>query len=139
MEQAEGHKNKLANFARTLNSSKAALEIDPASQAANLQNTLKSGQIRNFEFCVELMWKAVKSYLEEFDGVTSSGPKQVIKEFLKTGHISDIEYDSLFSMLNDRNLLSHIYSENESEAIIKKLPENYFTLSKVLTALDAQK
>jgi len=80
------------------------------------------GVIQRFEFSFELAWKLMKSYLYE-QGIICNSPRQSIKEAFKIGLLED--GNAWLDMLMDRNKTTHIYDENEANAIFEKIIEKH--------------
>ena len=74
--------------------------------------------IQRFEFTYELMWKTLKTFLEDFHGVRAVSPRQVFKEAYALSIIE--EEDVFLEMIKSRNLLSHTYNEEQAADIYKK-------------------
>ncbi len=89
---------------------------------AILKDGVKNGQIQKFEYCTELSWKIVKKFLYEHDGIDTKSPKEACKEFFLAGHVKNKDYETLIKMLDDRNFLSHVYSEDDFATVLEKLP-----------------
>lgn len=76
--------------------------------------------IQRFEFTYELMWKTLKTFLEDIHGIRAVSPRLVFKEAYA---LSIIEQEDIFlEMIQSRNLLSHTYNEKQAEQIYKKGP-----------------
>lgn len=73
--------------------------------------------IKRFEFTYEMSWKAVKRYLE-FTGLEAKSPRAVFKEAYSQQIIKD--EDIWLDMIEQRNLSSHVYDENEMKEILEK-------------------
>ena len=58
-----------------------SLNIDLTDFSPIVVDSVKSGRVQKFEFCVELLWKTLKVHLYEINGVDCKSPKQTIKEF----------------------------------------------------------
>src|SRR3990167_6796167 len=72
--------------------------------------TLRDSMIQRFEFCVDLIWKYVKTYLqenEEMDEADIASPKGVFRIFCNTRLINEDESDTIMEMLTCRNQTSH--------------------------------
>jgi nucleotidyltransferase substrate binding protein (TIGR01987 family) len=100
----------------------------------------KDGVIQRFEFTYEMLWKALKIYLEEH-GVAAATPLQVgtprgaFKEAFELGIIEDEEI--FLDMIEDRNKTSHIYNKETSEEIFERIKSNYVTaVEKILDKLE---
>ena len=80
------------------------------------------GILHRFEFTFELAWKTMKDYLE-YMGVTQKieSPRETIQSGFKQGIIEDGEM--WINMMLARNSLAHIYDEEESRKVYKKIKE----------------
>ncbi|MCG2789403.1 MAG: nucleotidyltransferase substrate binding protein [Actinomycetia bacterium] len=94
----------------------------------------KDGVIQRFEFTFELLWKAVKIYLE-YQGIIVKTPRDSFVEAFRIDLISD---EKIFlDMLEDRNNTSHIYDKETSEKIFNRIKKNYQTeIAKVIELLN---
>ena len=71
---------------------------------------IRDAAIQRFEFTYELLWKTLKTHLEEIYGVRAVSPRQVFKEAFRLELIND---ESVFlEMIEARNLIAHTYNEN---------------------------
>ena len=75
------------------------------------QDTIKSGQVQKFEFCVELYWKTLKRFIQDTHGFVLKSPKAVIKKGLDLGFYDYKTYETAIGIINWRNELSHIYKQ----------------------------
>ncbi len=85
--------------------------IDRFTEALNEPESpiVMDATIQRFEFTYELLWKTLKTYLEDIHGVRTVSPRQVFKEAYA---LSLIEAEEIFlEMIKSRNLLSHTYNE----------------------------
>ena len=82
---------------------------------------VRDASIQRFEFTYELLWKTLKSFLEDFHGVRAVSPRQVFKEAFA---IDIIDNEDIFlEMLESRNALAHTYSEKQARDICEKCPQ----------------
>ncbi|MBA7624486.1 hypothetical protein ES703_31895 [subsurface metagenome] len=82
----------------------------------------KDGVIQRFEFTFELLWKALKIYLEH-QGIIVKTPRDSFIEAFRTNLISD---EKIFlDMLEDRNNAAHIYDKVTSEKIFNRIKKTY--------------
>jgi len=77
--------------------------------------------VKRFEFTYEMAWKVLKRYLD-FLGIEATNPRSVFKEAFAQNIISD--ENIWLDMIEQRNLLSHLYDEFEIKEILYK-KENY--------------
>ena len=83
---------------------------------------VRDASIQRFEYSFEIVWKLLKGYLEQHEGILSSSPKSCFREALQAGLLSAEETELCLTMTDDRNLTSHTYIEAVAEAIYRKLP-----------------
>jgi nucleotidyltransferase substrate binding protein (TIGR01987 family) len=89
------------------------------------QNVLRDATIQRFEFVVELCWKTLKRCLH-LEGIEAYTPKEVLKQAFQNHWLE---------MLEDRNLMSHIYQESQAIAIYENIPRYYPELARLLEFL----
>ena len=83
----------------------------------------RDGVIQRFEFTFELLWKALRIYLED-QGRECKSPKDCLKQAFRYGLITD---EQLFlGMLEDRNKTSHIYNRAKGEEIFQNIKGKYY-------------
>ena len=96
-------------------------------------NLGRDGVIQRFEFTFELLWKTLRLFLLD-EGIITKSPKESLKEGFKFGLIKDEEI--FLDMLEDRNQTSHIYSEEVSKEIFKRIKIRYLNpLKKILNEI----
>lgn len=85
------------------------------------------GILHRFEFTFELAWKTLKDYLEYMGFTEKTGsPRETIQSGFKQGIIEDGE--AWIQMMLARNSLAHMYDEEESRKVYKKIKEEYIIL-----------
>ncbi|MCE5341612.1 MAG: nucleotidyltransferase substrate binding protein [Planctomycetaceae bacterium] len=108
------------NFEKAFALLKGAFEKD----AAAMSDLEKEGVIQRFEYTFELAWKTLKDYLifngVSFDQIT---PKSVIKQAFAAKIIADGQL--WIDMLEQRNLMSHTYSNESFESIFDNIAKPY--------------
>ena len=96
----------------------------------------RDGLIQRFEFTIELTWKTTAEYLRSHGvALNMVSPKTVFKSAYSLGIIDNEEL--WVKLLDDRNITSHIYDEEEADKIAneiclrysKELAKLYKTLS----------
>lgn len=75
-----------------------------------------------FQFTFELSWKTMKDYLI-YNGVEVSLPREVIKQAFHHQLIQDGQV--WIDMLEDRNLMAHVYQEQAAKDAGKSIRERY--------------
>ena len=95
----------------------------------------KDGVIQRFEFTFELLWKALKIYLEH-QGIIVKTPRD---SFVEAFRIDLFDDEKIFlDMLEDRNSTSHIYDKETSKKIFNRIKKNYSSeITKLIEQLEA--
>lgn len=105
--------SQMINFEKALNRLKEAL-------AAEKNDLIRDSAIQRFEFTLDLAWKTLKTYLEEYQGVRCVSPKECLREGFQNGII---ENDPFWLELVDlRNETVHTYKEEVAERVYGSLP-----------------
>lgn len=107
---------------RFQNFNKAFCLLAKYAEKAKYTELERAGLIQLFETAFELAWKVLKDYLEA-EGYTVSSPREAIKksfqiEIIKNG-------DLWLEALQDRNLTSHTYDEEDALKAIKRINTKY--------------
>ena len=112
--------------------SSAIKRLDEGVKEAK-DNLGRDGVIQRFEFTFELLWKTLRLFLLD-EGIITKSPKESLKEGFKFGLIKDEEI--FLDMLEDINLTSHIYSEEVTKEIFKRIKTRYLNpLKKILNEI----
>jgi len=117
---AERIKEIYQDFSNTLSRLKEALNDDLGKGSIVIDGT-----IQRFEFTFELAWKLQRVILN-YRGIEANTPRDVIKEAYRAYLIGD--GDGWISMLDDRNMTTHIYNESKALEIYKKIKDNHLKL-----------
>jgi nucleotidyltransferase substrate binding protein (TIGR01987 family) len=108
---------------RFQNLEKAYLFLERATKQKSFSELEAAGLVQCFEFTFELTWKTLKDYLTD-QAFDVQSPRETIKQafqsnYLKDGHI-------WMEMLEQRNLLTHTYNEEQAKAATKLICDSYF-------------
>lgn len=115
---------KLANY------NKALQRLDEALAVENPNSFIYDSVMKRFEFTYELAWRLMKSYIEYQGGADVRFARDVFREAYAKGLIK--EGKVWLQMLQDRNISSHTYNEDESKQIyerVKKYRQYFFALA----------
>jgi len=82
----------------------------------------QDGVIQRFEFTFELLWKTLKLYLSHV-GKPVNNPRDTLKTAFKEQIFSDEA--TLLTMLDDRNLCTHVYDFKTTRKIFGHIREKY--------------
>ena len=115
---------------------KAVKNLEVNAQKENYSELEETGLIAMFEICYEQSWKVLKAVLEkEGDRNSKTGsPRQIFKAAYSAGILPEEEV--WIEILEDRNILSHVYDADKAQITIAKVREKYLpafqTLKKIL-------
>lgn len=87
------------------------------------------GVIKRFELCYEISWKLIKTYLE-YQGIICKTPRICFKEAFNNDLINNV--DTWLKMIDDRNLLVHTYTFEQSRKIFEHINEEFLNAFKNL-------
>jgi nucleotidyltransferase substrate binding protein (TIGR01987 family) len=99
---------------------------------------VRDGTIQRFEYSFESMWKLLKHYLAEREGIICNSPKSCFRQALKGNLLSVEEVETCLVMTDARNLTSHTYIEEVAEKIYQKLPLYAQVMQKLLNQIGQQ-
>lgn len=105
---------------RLISCQRAVATLDEILQM-EVSVVVRDASIQRFEYSFESLWKLLKAYLEQYEGIVCNSPKGCFREALKVGLLSVQETETCLIMTDDRNLTSHTYIETVAEAIYDKL------------------
>ena len=107
-------KEKLKQLTKAVKSWKAAME-EPYSDIS------RDAAIQRYEFSFELLWKTVKVFLKENEGVECNSPKSCFRESRNHIGLTPKEIELCMKMTADRNVSVHVYSEKLAKALFNRL------------------
>ena len=99
---------------------------------------IRDASIQRFEYSFESLWKLLKAYLNEHEGIVCNSPKRCFREALKARLLSVKETETCLTMTDDRNLTSHTYIKAVAEAIYGKLPSYLEVMNRLLANIRKQ-
>jgi nucleotidyltransferase substrate binding protein (TIGR01987 family) len=101
----------------------------------------RSSAIQSFECCVDTLWKFIKEYLVEVEKINfdSPTPRSVFRQCWILNLIDEDEFNLVSKLIADRNLTAHSYNEIIAEDIVKKLPDYYNFMHKIMNKIDISK
>ena len=114
--------HKIQQFSQALDRLQEAL----SDSASSNSTVMRDGVIQRFEFTAELAWKSCREILLDEGFVNIDSPKAVMRQALASGLIAD--GDGWFSLLQARNITSHMYSEDQAAAIYQSISQTYLPL-----------
>lgn len=129
-------KTKYLNFATSLEALQSAVEDFEQVKKNSLpdpKNYIRDALLKRFELAVDHSCKYQKDYLESICGISlqARGPKPMFRECLRAGVLNETDTIKAIEMIDSRNLVSHIYKDETSDIISKKIGD-YCSLMKKL-------
>ena len=89
--------------------------------------------VKRFEFTYEMSWKCIKRYLD-YIGIECHSPRDCFKEAFSQKIITD---ETIWiDMIEQRNLSSHVYDENEIKEILGKIGDYKNAFQGLLQSLE---
>jgi len=85
---------------------------------------IRDATIQRFEYTFEALWKFLKEYLKEKEGIISNSPKACFKEIEETVRCLE--------MTDRRNDTSHTYKEEVAKLIYSKTKGYYPLMEKLI-------
>lgn len=92
---------------------------------------VRDATIQRFEYTFEALWKFIKDYLKEKEGIVCNSPKSCFKEAFSVGLLNEDETVRFLEMVDDRNMTSHTYKEEVAQILYAKM-QGYCSLMEEL-------
>lgn len=108
----------LYNFNRALERFKEAISQREELEQRGYGDIVLDLCTKRFEFTFEMSWKAIKRGLD-YMGIEAAHPRACFKEAFAQGLITN--QDVWLEMIEQRNLTSHVYNQDEVKGILTRL------------------
>lgn len=97
-------------------------------------NGLRDSLIQRFEYSVDTLWKYLKDYLENSQGILLEvkSPRSVIRATGNARLISEEDVELAMTMIDSRNRTSHIYKEEIAQEIANQIHSYYKLMRKIV-------
>ncbi len=135
MEPREIFRSKFFAYKQAVEGFLRSLQIDISNFDEVVQDSIKNGQIQKFEYCTELTWKIVKRFLYLFAGLDTNSPKDSMKNLFLAKYVDRKDYEELIVMIEDRNMLSHIYRQEYFDKIHAKLKDYSELMGRIIAKI----
>ena len=122
-------KIKYENAARSLETLRQILE-EPFSII------VRDATIQRFEYPFEAVWKYLRSYLREKEGIICNSPKSCFREAFSLGVLNEEETVQFLEMTDNRNL---IYKEEIARNLYNKIAKHYKLMQELLKRISSKK
>jgi len=120
------------NFRRALERFREALACKEALEREGFGDIYLDLAVKRFEFTYEMSWKAIRRCLD-FLGIEAKYPRVCFKEAYALGLLTN---ESVWlEMIEQRNLTSHVYNQDEVKGILVRLDEFCLNFDELLARL----
>lgn len=127
----KGLNERLASCRRAVSTLDEVLQME-------ISIIVRDASIQRFEYSFESLWKLLKAYLDQYEGIVCNSLKRCFREALKVGLLSVQEAETCLVMTDDRNLTSHTYIEAVAEAIYGKIPSYLDVMNSLLANIQVR-
>lgn len=127
-------KQRFSNYRKALTQLSRAVEIVIGQQGKAefeedkmqyVDDLLKEGLIKRFEYTHQLAWNVMKDY-EEYQGQTAiMGSRDATRLALQLNLIADAQW---MKMIDNWNLTAHTYDSDTANFILEAILKNYYSL-----------
>ena len=93
---------------------------------------VRDATIQRFEYTFEALWKFLKEYLKDKEGIISNSPKSCFREAFSLGFLTEEETVKCLDMTDRRNDTSHTYKEEVAQIIYSKIPAYFLLMENLL-------
>ena len=93
---------------------------------------VRDATIQRFEYTFEALWKFLKEYLKEREGIICNSPKSCFRELFLLTMITEEDTVKFLEMTDDRNMASHTYKEEVSTILYEKMQNHYILMGKLM-------
>jgi len=122
----------MEQLSERLESCRRALSTLDEILSTSFSVIVRDASIQRFEYSFEALWKLLKAYLKQYEGIVCNSPKHCFREGFRVGLLSVEETETCLVMTDDRNLTSHTYIEAIAEKIYHRLPSYLVVMNQLL-------
>ncbi|MFH1563832.1 MAG: HI0074 family nucleotidyltransferase substrate-binding subunit [Nitrospirota bacterium] len=97
---------------------------------------VRDAGIQRFEYTFEAVWKFIKEYLKEQEGIICNSPKSCFRELFSLGLLTEEEIVKFLDMTDDRNMTTHTYREGVAEDIYENIPDYYSLMATLMDKVE---
>ncbi len=115
----ERFQRKIAKLDRAVRKLREVLSGNPWEVPEEVLIELR---VKRFEYAFEALWQAAMAFLRE-RGLECASPRSCFEGLLREGVVSAEEEEILARILRMRNILVHIYDEEEARRLAEEIAE----------------
>jgi len=109
-----------------------SLETLGAILEENFSIIVCDATIQRFEYTFEAVWKFLKEYLKEKEGVICNSHRACFREIFSLGFLSEDDAVTCLEMTDRRNDISCTYKEEVAQVIYAKSKGYFFLMSSLI-------
>ena len=94
--------------------------------------------ILRFALAAESTWKAAQRLLREREALEFASPRSCVRGCLQAGILAPEDADRAMAVLEDRNLVVHVYKESLAVELLARIPSHAGVLERWVGALRAR-
>lgn len=99
---------------------------------------IRDATIQRFEYTFEAVWKFLKGYLKEKEGVVANTPKSVFRQIGVLGVLTEEKVVRCLEMTDRRNDTVHTYKEEVAKMIYEEIEEYTILIHELLKKISFQ-
>ncbi len=99
---------------------------------------IRDAAIQRFEYTFEAVWKFLKEYLKEKEGILSNSPKSCFREIFALGLLTEDAAAAFLEMTDRRNDTSHTYKEEVADIIYHKISDYLSLLQNLIDKFEGR-
>lgn len=136
MEKLIRRRKFLEKALKSLNKSIKYINLNQ-NKDEDIKQIYRDSMIYRFKFCVDLLWKYCKDYLENIEKLTTNtnSPRGVFRNLALNKIITEEQSTQALEMVDCRNQTSHIYQEEVAKDISEEIPEYYNLMLNIFNLL----
>lgn len=93
---------------------------------------VRDATVQRFEYTFEAVWKFLKEYLKEKEGIIVNSPKACFKEVFTLGFLGEDQTVACLEMTDRRNDTSHTYKEEVAQNLYTNIGGYYSLMKKLM-------
>ena len=96
---------------------------------------VRDATIQRFEYTFEAVWKFLREYLRNKEGIVCNSPKSCFRETFGLGSLTEEETAEFLEMTDRRNETAHTYKEEVAQLIYSKTKGYLFLMQNLVNKL----
>lgn len=98
----------------------------------------RDSMIKRFELTYDLFWKYLREYIKVVHGAQFDSPRQVFRQALEFNIVTSDQEKQLLSMIESRNLTTHVYNVELANEVAAVIPSHIKLLHELTIKINPQ-